>query len=44
MHIFDLENNFFGGHGIVGAQVSIGAGLGFANKYKSCKRKLENHF
>ena len=34
MHIFDLENNFFGGHGIVGAQVSIGAGLGFANKYK----------
>lgn len=34
MHIFDLENNFFGGHGIVGAQVPIGAGLAFANKYK----------
>jgi pyruvate dehydrogenase E1 component alpha subunit len=34
MHIFDLEKNFFGGHGIVGAQVPIGAGLAFANKYK----------
>ncbi len=34
MHIFDLERNFFGGHGIVGAQVPIGAGLAFANKYK----------
>lgn len=34
MHIFDLENNFFGGHGIVGAQVPIGAGLAFANKYR----------
>lgn len=37
MHIFDLENNFFGGHGIVGAQVPIGAGLAFANKYKKNK-------
>ncbi len=35
MHIFDLEKNFFGGHGIVGAQVPIGAGLAFANKYKN---------
>ena len=33
MHMFDFEKKFFGGHGIVGAQVPIGAGLGFANKY-----------
>ena len=33
MHIFAPEGNFWGGHGIVGAQVSIGTGLGFANKY-----------
>lgn len=32
MHIFDLKNNFFGGHGIVGAQVPIGTGIAFANK------------
>lgn len=34
MHMFSREQNFFGGHGIVGAQVPIGTGLGFANKYK----------
>lgn len=34
MHMFSIENGFFGGHGIVGAQVSIGTGLGFAHKYK----------
>lgn len=33
MHIFDKENHFFGGHGIVGAQVPLGAGIGFAEKY-----------
>lgn len=33
MHIFDKEHNFFGGHGIVGAQVPLGAGIGFAEKY-----------
>ncbi len=34
MHMFDVEAGFFGGHGIVGAQVSLGTGLGFANRYK----------
>ncbi len=34
MHMFSLEKKFFGGHGIVGASTSIGAGLGFAHKYK----------
>jgi len=34
MHIFDKEVGFVGGHGIVGAQVPLGAGLGFAEMYK----------
>ena len=34
MHMFSMEKQFFGGHGIVGAQVPLGAGLGLANKYK----------
>ena len=34
MHMFSTEKNFFGGHGIVGAQVSIGTGLAFAQRYK----------
>ncbi len=34
MHMFSKDENFFGGHGIVGAQVPIGAGLAFADKYK----------
>lgn len=34
MHLFDTQNRFYGGHGIVGAQVSIGTGIGFANKYQ----------
>ncbi|MBX2952890.1 MAG: pyruvate dehydrogenase (acetyl-transferring) E1 component subunit alpha [Leadbetterella sp.] len=34
MHIFDKEVGFVGGHGIVGAQIPLGAGLGFAEKYK----------
>ncbi|MEQ8243186.1 pyruvate dehydrogenase (acetyl-transferring) E1 component subunit alpha [Fulvivirga sp.] len=33
MHMFDVENHFFGGHGIVGGQVPLGAGIAFAEKY-----------
>ncbi|KNG92775.1 pyruvate dehydrogenase (acetyl-transferring) E1 component subunit alpha [Pseudaestuariivita atlantica] len=33
MHMFSREKHFYGGHGIVGAQVPIGAGLAFADKY-----------
>jgi pyruvate dehydrogenase E1 component alpha subunit len=35
MHMFDLENRFYGGHGIVGAQVPIGTGMAFSSKYKA---------
>ncbi|WP_367915633.1 pyruvate dehydrogenase (acetyl-transferring) E1 component subunit alpha [Leadbetterella sp. DM7] len=34
MHIFDKEVGFMGGHGIVGAQIPLGAGIGFAEKYR----------
>ncbi len=34
MHMFSVEKSFFGGHGIVGAQVPLGTGLALANKYK----------
>ena len=37
MHMFSREANFYGGHGIVGAQVPIGAGLAFAHKYRGDK-------
>lgn len=35
MHMFSTEKHFYGGHGIVGAQVPIGAGLALSNKYKN---------
>ncbi|HKK28852.1 MAG TPA: pyruvate dehydrogenase (acetyl-transferring) E1 component subunit alpha [Alphaproteobacteria bacterium] len=34
MHMFSKEKGFYGGHGIVGAQVSLGVGLAFAHKYR----------
>ena len=37
MHIFDKEKNFVGGHGIVGGQIPLGAGIAFAEKYNKTK-------
>ena len=37
MHLFAKEVNFMGGHGIVGGQIPLGAGIGFAEKYKGSK-------
>ena len=37
MHFFDKENYYFGGHGIVGAQIGTGAGLAFAEQYRGSK-------
>src|SRR5262247_3965703 len=34
MHMFSVEKKFYGGHGIVGAQVPLGTGLGFAHRYR----------
>lgn len=44
MHMFSKEKQFFGGHGIVGAQVPIGAGLAFANKYRGNDRVALTYF
>lgn len=40
MHMFGLKERFFGGHGIVGAQIGTGAGLAFAEKYKGTKNAV----
>lgn len=37
MHMFDKERNLYGGHGIVGAQIPMGAGIAFADQYKGNK-------
>ena len=37
MHFFSAKNRYFGGNGIVGAQIPIGAGIGFAEKYRGTK-------
>src|SRR5476651_1015842 len=37
MHMFDKENHFYGGHGIVGGQVPLGAGVAFAEQFKGTK-------
>jgi len=44
MHLFDTEKNFYGGHGIVGAQVPIGVGVAFAYKYRDENRIAATFF
>jgi pyruvate dehydrogenase E1 component alpha subunit len=44
MHMFSREKGFYGGHGIVGAQVSLGAGLAFANMYRGDGRVALTYF
>ncbi len=44
MHMFSRERNFFGGHGIVAAQVPIGAGIAFANWYRGNDRVCFTYF
>ena len=44
MHMFSREKNFYGGHGIVAAQVPLGTGLAFANKYRGTDRVCLTYF
>ena len=44
MHMFSKEKDFYGGHGIVGANVPIGAGLAFADKYRGNDRVTFTYF
>ena len=44
MHMFSREKNFYGGHGIVGAQVPIGTGLAFSNRYRGTDRVCLTYF
>lgn len=44
MHFFSLEHKFFGGHGIVGAQIGTGAGLAFAEKYRGTQNVVLCYF
>jgi pyruvate dehydrogenase E1 component alpha subunit len=44
MHMFSKEKHFYGGHGIVGANVPLGAGLAFADKYRENDRVTFTYF
>ncbi|SDB13486.1 pyruvate dehydrogenase (acetyl-transferring) E1 component subunit alpha [Bauldia litoralis] len=44
MHMFSREKNFFGGHGIVAAQVPLGTGIAFANRYRRNNRVCLTYF
>jgi len=44
MHMFSKDKHFYGGHGIVGAQVSLGTGLAFANRYRDNKSVSLTYF
>ena len=44
MHMFSVASDFYGGHGIVGAQVSLGTGLALANKYRDAKKVCFTYF
>ncbi len=40
MHMFSNKHRFFGGHGIVGGQIPLGAGIAFAEKYNEYKKHM----
>ena len=44
MHMFSVDKNFYGGHGIVGANVAIGTGLAFAERYRETKNIVMTFF
>jgi pyruvate dehydrogenase E1 component alpha subunit len=44
MHMFSIEKGFYGGHGIVGAQVPLGTGIAFANRYRGNDGVCLNYF
>src|SRR3954449_4424775 len=44
MHMFSVEKNFYGGHGIVGAPAPLGTGIAFANKYRGNDRVCLTYF
>ncbi len=44
MHMFDLDRHFYGGHGIVGANVPLGTGLAFANRYRENNNVAVTYF
>jgi len=44
MHMFSVEKNFYGGHGVVGAPAPLGTGIAFANKYRGNDRVCLTYF